>query len=67
MREEKQGRGCNYENDLEIAMFKYQASESDMGAAEGQKERAGAKIGDQATREGHVMALAHGCWYFCIW
>lgn len=22
MREEKQGRGCNYENDLEIAMFK---------------------------------------------
>ncbi|KAL6904462.1 hypothetical protein GGI43DRAFT_382131 [Trichoderma evansii] len=50
MREEKQGRGCNYENDLEIAMFKYRASvrrDNDMGPAEGQKRQQGQKIGDQ--------------------
>lgn len=42
----KAGRGCNYENDLEIAMFKYRASVGETMTWDWRKaknERAGAK------------------------
>jgi hypothetical protein len=55
MREERQGRGCNYENDLEIAMFKYRASVGETLTWDRRKaksERAGAKD----WRPGRVMS-----------